>query len=90
MIGGSERESQKAFGFIELTGEGGLFQAIIARTGRDIFAGVTEPKDRQAAARIAIVINKLEAEFGAYYQRIYGEPLPERRRITQPTKGEAA
>lgn len=74
-------QSQKTLGFIRLDGEIGLATALHARTGRDLFAGVTARADRQAAARIAIVMNKLESEFGADYQRIYGEPLPERRRI---------
>jgi hypothetical protein len=69
--------------FKKLDSEIALFKAIVARTGRDIFSGVTAAEDRKAAARIAIVINKLHAEFGADYQRIYGEPLPERRRFSE-------
>lgn len=83
MIGRSEREGQAAFSFIKLDAEIDLARAIHAKTGRDLFAGVTDRKDRQAAARIAIVINRLEGEFGETYQRIYGEPLPERVRIKQ-------
>lgn len=77
---------QRAFGFSQLDSEIGLAAAIHAKTGRDLFAGVTEPADRQAAARIAIVMNKLEAEFGETYQRIYGEPIPERRRLDPPVE----
>lgn len=51
------------------------------RTGRDLFAGLVLRADRQAAARIAIVMNRLEAEFGADYERVYGEPIPQRRRL---------
>jgi hypothetical protein len=85
MIAHKENQgSQHALQFHQLDGEIALFKAIVAKTGRDIFAGVTEPKERQAAARIAILINKLDAEFAGDYQRIYGEPLPERRRISEP------
>lgn len=78
---------QAAFSFIKLDAEIDLATAIHAKTGRDLFAGVTGREDRQAAARIAIVINRLESEFGATYQRIYGEPIPERKRLDKPTKG---
>ena len=79
-------QSQNAFAFNRLDDEIGLAVAIHAKTGRDLFAGVTDPKDRQAAARIAIVMNRLEAQFGEAYARIYGEPLPERTRIGQPQR----
>lgn len=75
---------QATLSFIKLDAEIDLARAIHARTGRDLFAGVTGKADRQAAARIAIVMNRLEDEFGATYQRIYGEPIPERQRIEQP------
>jgi len=80
--------TQERFTFSRLDSEIELARAIHEKTGRDLFAGVTDAKDRQAAARIAIVINRLESEFGATYQRIYGEPIPERVRINQQnTKG---
>lgn len=74
---------QASLSFIQLEAEIDLAQAIHAKTGRDLFAGVTDRVDRQAAARIAIVINRLEAEFGEAYQRIYGEAIPARVRIKQ-------
>lgn len=77
--------SQADFSFIKLDAEIDLAQAIHAKTGRDLFAGVTGREDRQAAARIAIVINRLESEFGQAYERIYGEPLPERKRLEKVT-----
>lgn len=77
--------SQADFSFIKLDAEIDLAQAIHAKTGRDLFAGVTGREDRQAAARIAIAINKLEGEFGQAYERIYGEPLPERKRLEKVT-----
>lgn len=76
--------SQHALQFDRLDSEIGLATALHAKTGRDLFKGVTEPADRQAAARIAIVMNRLEGEFGATYESIYGEPLPEKRRLEQP------
>jgi len=75
-------QPQKRFDFSNLDAELGLAKALRERTGRDLFEGRTTPADRQAAARIAIIMNRLEAEFGAAYQRIYGEPLPERRPVT--------
>lgn len=79
--------SQAAFNFRQLQSEIGLAAALHAKTGRDLFAGLTNPKDRQAAARIAIVMNRLEAEFGGAYQSVYGEALPERHRIIpEPSK----
>lgn len=74
-------QSQNAFQFNRLTSEMGLANEIFAKTGRDLFVGLTTPQDRQAAARIAIVMNRLESEFGAAYQSVYGEPLPERARV---------
>lgn len=74
---------QKRFDFNQLDAEIGLAKALRERTGRDLFEGRTTPADRQAAARIAIIMNRLEAEFGAAYQRIYGEPLPERQILTK-------
>jgi hypothetical protein len=74
-------QSQNAFQFNHFDDEAGLARAIHAKTGRDLFAGVTDAKDRQAAARIAIVMNRLEGEFGDAYARIYGEPIPLRKRI---------
>jgi hypothetical protein len=83
-------QSQNAFPFNRLDSELGLARAIHAKTGRDLFAGVTDAKDRQAAARIAIVMNRLEGEFGDAYARIYGETLPERQRLaTTTTKGKS-
>lgn len=58
-----------------------LAAALRRKTGRDLFAGVEDRGARQAAARIAIVMNRLEAEFGADYERVYGEPLPKRQRL---------
>lgn len=77
-------QTQRALNFNRLDDEIGLARAIHAKTGRDLFKGQTNPVDRQAAARIAIIVNKLEREFGAAYARIYGEALPERVRITAP------
>lgn len=74
----------QAFQFAHLDTEIGLADSLFAKTGRDLFKGVTEPADRKAAARIAIVMNDLEAEFGGAYEKIYGEPLPEKRRINPP------
>ena len=73
--------SQYAMQFEQLDGEIGLAQALRAKTGRDLFAGLTDKADRQAAARISIIMNRLESEFGAAYLKVYGEPLPERQRI---------
>lgn len=76
--------SQRALNFNRLEDELGLARALLDKTGRDLFKGITNPADRQAAARIAIIVNRLETEFGATYQRIYGEALPERVRLTPP------
>ena len=76
--------SQYAMEFKRFDDEMDLAKAIFAKTGRDLFAGVTEPKDRQAAARIAIVMNRLQSEFGAAYKSVYGEELPPVQRISQP------
>lgn len=76
--------SQYAIDFRRLDDETELAKAIFAKTGRDLFAGVTEPSDRQAAARIAIVMNGLQSEFGAAYKRVYGEELPPVQRISRP------
>jgi hypothetical protein len=74
-------KNQNAFQFNHLTSEIGLANALFAKTGRDLFKGLTTTADRKAAARIAIVMNRLEAEFGSAYQALYGEPLPVRARI---------
>jgi hypothetical protein len=74
---------QGSLSFIQLDAEIDLATALHAKTGRDLFAGVTGREDRQAAARIAIVMNRLEGEFGEAYQRIYGEAIPGRVRIKQ-------
>jgi hypothetical protein len=79
-------QPQSAFQFNHLTSEMGLANGIFAKTGRDLFAGLTTPQDRKAAARIAIVMNRLESEFGAAYQSIYGEPLPQVRALEPTTK----
>lgn len=83
---GSGMECRQAqMSFIKLDAEIDLATAIHAKTGRDLFDGITDRADRQAAARIAILMNRLEAEFGQAYQRIYGEPLPERKPIETET-----
>lgn len=83
-------QPQNSFLFSQFDSELDLASALYAKTGRDLFAGVTEPADRQAAARIAIVMNKLEGEFGPLYARVYGEPLPERQRMETPARRKSA
>lgn len=76
-------------GFLALDSEIELAAALIARTGRDLFAGVTDPTERKARARICIVINKLDAEFMGgrtfcqVFESIYSEPL---RAANQPQR----
>lgn len=79
-------QSQNALPFKTFDQEYDLAQALLARTGRDLFAGITNPDDRKAAARIAIIMNRLQGEFGARYESIYGEPLPQVRRLDPPPK----
>lgn len=64
-----------------------LAAAIAARTGRDLTAGLTDRAERAAALRIAIVMNKLQGEFGADYAAIYGEALPPVQRLNRETNG---
>ena len=67
--------------FLALDAEMDLAKALIARTGRDLFAGVTDTAECKARARIQIVINKLDLElmgsrtFAQVFESIYGEPL---------------
>lgn len=67
--------------FLALDSEMDLAQALAQRTGRDLFAGVTDTAECKARARIQIVINKLDAElmggrtFSEVFKSIYGEPV---------------
>lgn len=76
--------SQSAINFDRLDTEAGLGAALSATIGRDLFKGLTDPTERQAAARIVIIMRRLEADYGRAYEAIYGEPLPVRRRLTLP------
>lgn len=68
-------------GFLALDSEMNLAQALAQRTGRDLFAGVTDPTECKARARIQIVVNKLDEQFmgtrtfSQVFESIYGEPL---------------
>ena len=68
-------------GFLALDAEMDLAKALALRTGRDLFAGVTDQAECMARARIQIVINKLDAElmggrtFAQVFESIYGEPV---------------
>jgi hypothetical protein len=66
-----------------------LAAAITAHLGRDLFAGVTDPAERKARARIALILDKLEgiAGLGALFESIYGEPLrlPQTAPVTAAT-----
>ena len=73
--------SQYSIEFAQFDSELGLAEALLAKTGKDLFKGLTHPADRQAAARISIIMNRLEAEFGPAYLKVYGEQLPQRQRI---------
>lgn len=74
-------QPQKPFAFNRLDDEIGLASALQASCGRDVFAGISSFDERKAIARIAIVMNHLEAEYGAAFARIYGEAIPVRVRI---------
>lgn len=80
-------------GFLALDSEIELAAALIARTGRDLFAGTTDPSECKARARIQIVMNKLDAElmgsrtFAQVFESIYAEPLRAAKPTTTP-KGE--
>lgn len=80
--------AQSFLSFSRLTSEIELAKALHARTGRDLFAGLTNREDRKAAARIQIIVNHLQSDFAAAFQDVYGEALPEVKRLekAQPTR----
>lgn len=73
----------------DLDDEQRLAAAIAARTGRDLSAGLIDRGERAAALRIAIVINKLQGEFGRDFEAIYGEALPPVQRLDEPVESKS-
>lgn len=76
-------------GFLALDSEIDLAAALIARTGRDLFAGTTDTAECMARARICIVMNKLDDDlmgsrtFAQVFESIYAEPLRAGKPVTE-------